>query len=210
MKRILEARLALVTAGDDKSTPVRLFEDTALQKIAKSVAGISGDARKALDVARRTLDRVALRTESGEGGKSGAEGVVRCTIQDATAAYNEMTKTGPGFFVKRLSFHEKVILLALAQCIRRAGVPEVELDAVSSHSPCFPRPAVLQSHEASDHISGLVLARHLPATNSSSPFFDCLSLEIRFDDSRRSASRHEAARYRISTTRRVSESEGRG
>ena len=127
LKKILEARLSLVTSGGKDSTTVRLFEDTALQKIAKSVAGISGDARKALDGARRTLDRVALRNQSEEGG---TEGIVKCTIQDATAAYNEMTKTGPGFFVKRLSFHEKVLLLALAQCIRRAGVPEVELDSV--------------------------------------------------------------------------------
>ncbi|GAA5951775.1 hypothetical protein JCM3765_003115 [Sporobolomyces pararoseus] len=136
LKKILEARLSLVTSGGKDSTTVRLFEDTALQKIAKSVAGISGDARKALDVARRTLDRVALRNQS-EGG--GTEGIVKCTIQDATAAYNEMTKTGPGFFVKRLSFHEKVLLLALAQCIRRAGVPEVELDSVLSWHDTFLR-----------------------------------------------------------------------
>lgn len=126
LKKILEARLALVTSTDDATEVVRLFEDTALQKIAKSVAGISGDARKALDVARRTLDRVALRRQA-EGDETG---IVKCTIQDATAAYNEMTRTGPGFFVKRLSFHEKVLMLALAQCIRRAGVPEVELDSV--------------------------------------------------------------------------------
>ncbi|GAA5911697.1 origin recognition complex subunit 1 [Sporobolomyces salmoneus] len=130
LKKILEARLALVTATDDSSKTVRLFEDTALQKIAKSVAGISGDARKALDVARRTLDKVALRNQAGD---------VRCTIQDATAAYNEMTRTGPGFFVKRLSFHEKVLMLALAQCIRRAGVPEVELDSVISWHDTFLR-----------------------------------------------------------------------
>ncbi|GAA5867823.1 hypothetical protein JCM1840_003456 [Sporobolomyces johnsonii] len=126
LKRILEARLALVHPSSSSSrtpTPTPLFDDVALQKIAKSVAGISGDARKALDVARRTLDRVALRTEDDD-----AE--VRCTIQDATAAYNEMTKYGPGFFVRRLSLHQKVLLLAVAQCIRRAGVPEIELDTV--------------------------------------------------------------------------------
>lgn len=126
MKRILEARLSLVTSSDS-STPVQLFEDTALQKIAKSVAGISGDARKALDVARRTLDRVALRQQ--EEGEEGGE--VKCTIKDATAAYNEMTKNGMTGWIKNSSFHQKVLMLGLAQCIRRSGVLEVELDSVS-------------------------------------------------------------------------------
>ncbi|GAA5889888.1 hypothetical protein JCM16303_001490 [Sporobolomyces ruberrimus] len=143
LKRILEARLALVIANGSPDTPVKLFEDTALQKIAKSVAGISGDARKALDVARRTLDRVALRTQ-----EAGEEGVVKCTIQDATQAYNEMTKTGPAFFVKRLSLHEKVLLLALAQCVRRAGVPDVELESVLNWHDNFLRQTHLLSSTA--------------------------------------------------------------
>ncbi|GAA6012094.1 hypothetical protein JCM11491_001748 [Sporobolomyces phaffii] len=136
LKRILEARLSLVTSSSDPTAPVRIFEDTALQKIAKSVAGISGDARKALDVARRTLDRVALRTPAAA---DTAERVIKCTIADATAAYNEMTRSGPGVFIKGLSLHQKVLLLALAQCIRRAGVPEVELDAVLTWHDTFLR-----------------------------------------------------------------------
>ncbi|GJN88674.1 hypothetical protein Rhopal_001640-T1 [Rhodotorula paludigena] len=139
LKRILEARLALV---DPSSSTVPLFDDVALQKIAKSVAGISGDARKALDVARRTLDRVALRlakdapaptgksSARGQGLDALEQGRVKCTIQDATQAYNDMTRQGPAAFVRRLSTHGKVLLLAVAQCIRRAGVPEVELDTV--------------------------------------------------------------------------------
>ncbi|GAA5894655.1 hypothetical protein JCM6882_006648 [Rhodosporidiobolus microsporus] len=138
LKRILEARLSLVhdpssssPGSSGKSTP--LFDDVALQKIAKSVAGISGDARKALDVARRTLDRVALRLAkegksvdaAGPGGKG-----VRCTIQDATQAYNDMTRQGPAVFVRRLGVMGKVLLLAVAQCVRRAGVQEVEVDTV--------------------------------------------------------------------------------
>ncbi|BGP45913.1 Origin recognition complex, subunit 1 [Rhodotorula kratochvilovae] len=128
LKRILEARLALVSPS---ASTIPLFDDVALQKIAKSVAGISGDARKALDVARRTLDRVALRL-SAEGGSLAAlqKGAVKCTIQDATHAYNDMTRQGPAAFVRRLSTHAKVLLLALAQCVRRAGVPDVELDTV--------------------------------------------------------------------------------
>ncbi|BGO97555.1 putative Origin recognition complex subunit 1 (putative) [Rhodotorula toruloides] len=130
LKRILEARLALVdpsSAAKSKSTP--FFDDVALQKIAKSVAGISGDARKALDVARRALDRVALRlSKEGKSLDELEQGKVKCSIQDATQAYNDMTRQGPAAFVRKLSTQMKVLLLAVAQCVRRAGVPEVELE----------------------------------------------------------------------------------
>lgn len=140
LKRILEARLALVAlpSSDASSSTTAttkgpaappLFDNVALQKIAKSVAGISGDARKALDVARRTLDRVALRLAASPS-PSSAPGPLRCTIQDATQAYNDMTRQGPSAVIRRLSTHAKVLLLALAQCARRAGVPDVELDTV--------------------------------------------------------------------------------
>ncbi|GAA5938692.1 hypothetical protein JCM3775_001963 [Rhodotorula graminis] len=150
LKRILEARLALVALPSSSTStssppPPPLFDDVALQKIAKSVAGISGDARKALDVARRTLDRVALRLAASP--SSGAAGstapVVRCTIQDATAAYNDMTRTGPATFVRRQSTHAKVLLLAVAQCAKRAGVPDVELDTVLAWHGDFVRQAAL-------------------------------------------------------------------
>ncbi|GAA5933067.1 origin recognition complex subunit 1 [Sporobolomyces koalae] len=152
LKRILGARLSLVTSASDadagkEAVPVKLFDDVALQKIAKSVAGISGDARKALDVARRTLDRVALRTASAMAPDQ-VPTEIKCTIQDATAAYNEMTKSGPGFFVKRLSLHQKILLLALVQCVRRAGVPQVELDSVLSWHDNFLKQTHLLSSAA--------------------------------------------------------------
>ncbi|GAA5966817.1 hypothetical protein JCM21900_006099 [Sporobolomyces salmonicolor] len=171
LKRILEARLALVHPSSSSSlssrtpTSTPLFDDVALQKIAKSVAGISGDARKALDVARRTLDRVALRSEDDEG-------EVRCTIQDAAAAYNEMTKYGPGFFVRRLSLHQKVLLLAVAQCVRRAGVPEVELDTIFQwhfdflRQTSLVRPAALPSKNDLFALVAQLHAMRLLATES--------------------------------------------
>ncbi|GAA5822726.1 hypothetical protein JCM11251_004357 [Rhodosporidiobolus azoricus] len=145
LKRILEARLSLV---DPSSTKIPLFDDVALQKIAKSVAGISGDARKALDVARRTLDRVALRLAK-EGKSVDVEKGVKCTIQDATQAYNDMTRQGPAVFVRRLSLMGKVLLLAVAQCVKRAGVPEIEVDTVLTWHLDFLRQTSLLSSSLS-------------------------------------------------------------
>ncbi|GAA5904632.1 hypothetical protein JCM8208_004835 [Rhodotorula glutinis] len=172
LKRILEARLALVALPSSSSStstssppPAPLFDDVALQKIAKSVAGISGDARKALDVARRTLDRVALRLASSPSSPSSANTAVRCTIQDATAAYNDMTRTGPATFIRRQSTHAKVLLLAVAQCAKRAGVPDVELDTVLAWHGDFVRQAALVDARAlypasRSELVGLVAGLH--------------------------------------------------
>ncbi|GAA5979203.1 hypothetical protein JCM11641_008460 [Rhodosporidiobolus odoratus] len=157
LKRILEARLSLV---DPSAKKLPLFDDVALQKISKSVAGISGDARKALDVARRTLDRVALRlakegksVDDAAAGTTGGGGV-RCTIQDATQAYNDMTRQGPAVFVRRLGTMSKVLLLAVAQCVKRAGVGEVEVDTVLTwHLDFLRQTSLLPSSSSSSSFS---------------------------------------------------------
>lgn len=45
-----------------------------------------------------------------------------------------MTEYGASTFVQETSLQQKVFLLALSQCIKRAGLPEVPLGDVS----CFP------------------------------------------------------------------------
>lgn len=54
-----------------------------------------------------------------------------CTMADVAETYKEMTNYGSTAFVKQASLHHKIFLLALSQCIKRAGVPEVELESVS-------------------------------------------------------------------------------
>lgn len=55
----------------------------------------------------------------------------KCEMQDVTTTYNEMTTYGPAVFIKETSVHQKILLLALSQCIKRAGLPEVPLGDVS-------------------------------------------------------------------------------
>ncbi|SCV74696.1 BQ2448_7725 [Microbotryum intermedium] len=102
-----------------------VFAPRAIEIIARRVAAGPGDARRALDIARRTVEKVDQRNRDRGDGEEG-----RCEVADATATYTEMTNHGSSVFIKRASLHQKILLLALAQCIKRAGVPEVELEVV--------------------------------------------------------------------------------
>lgn len=67
-----------------------------------------------------------------------------CTMADVAQTYSEMTNYGSNLFVKRASLHQKIFLLGLSQCIKRAGVPEVSLETVR---PPFPPRRSLFSRE---------------------------------------------------------------
>ena len=46
-----------------------------------------------------------------------------------------MTNYGSNFFVKRLSLTQKILMLAIAQCAKRAGVPEIKANDVRPPLP---------------------------------------------------------------------------
>lgn len=120
-----------------------VFIDNAITLAAKKVAGVSGDARRALDICRcgprplcaeadevsRTVEKVdqinADRIKDGEESRM-------CTIADVNTTYNEMTNYGSNFFIKRLGLHPKIMMLAIVQCTKRAGIPEVPTSEVHS------------------------------------------------------------------------------
>ncbi|KAK4700787.1 origin recognition complex subunit 1, partial [Phenoliferia sp. Uapishka_3] len=102
---------------------LEVFQPIALTRVAKMVAGVSGDARRALDVARRCVEKKEQQnTASGK--------VELVTMPDVGKTYTEMTNYGSKIFVQRASLHQKIFLLALSSTIKRAGVPEVELEKV--------------------------------------------------------------------------------
>lgn len=128
---------------------LEVFDPRAIDLIAKRVAGGPGDARRALDIARyaSTLPSI-ISSDDGANDinprsrtaekvdQSNQEAIARgedprlCTMSDASSTHREMTDHGSNVFVKKASLHGKILLLALAQCIKRAGVSEVEADAV--------------------------------------------------------------------------------
>lgn len=109
-------------AKETQMIDVPVFDEKALLRIAKQVASVSGDARRALDIARRTVERVHQANLARPGPPR------QCSFQDAGEAYNAMTKYGPQEFVKQCSLQQKILLLAVAQCARKSGVSEVEAE----------------------------------------------------------------------------------
>lgn len=122
---------------------IEVFAPHAIQRIARLVAGVSGDARRALDIARsvlpvpspartnapssRTVEKIDQRNQENP-----REAPKLCSMQDVSNTYKEMTNYGSNAFVKRAGLHQKIFLLALSQSIKRAGVPEVDVGDVRS------------------------------------------------------------------------------
>ncbi|KAI5477041.1 origin recognition complex subunit 1 [Pseudohyphozyma bogoriensis] len=127
LEAILEARLD----GLD------VFAPRALERIAKNVAAVSGDARRALDIARRTVEK---KDQSNLiNGKTEL-----CSMVEVQETAKEMTNYGSNAFVQQASLHQKVFLLALSQCIKRAGVPEVDLETVMTWHLDFLRQTAIE------------------------------------------------------------------
>ncbi|KAM0752896.1 origin recognition complex subunit 1 [Meredithblackwellia eburnea MCA 4105] len=120
LEAILQARLE----------GLEVIQPLALQRIAKSIAGVAGDARRALDVARYVSDSNLELVEKKDQANRESGKIELCTMSDVHQTYTEMTNYGSNLFLKRLSFMEKFFLLGVVQCARRAGVPDVELDRV--------------------------------------------------------------------------------
>ncbi|KAK4049790.1 Origin recognition complex, subunit 1 [Microbotryomycetes sp. JL201] len=117
------------------------FEPKAIDLIAKRVAGSAGDARKALDVARRTLEKV------DQVNNANADPSTKriCSVMDASQTYKEMSDFGANSFLQGTSLVERVLLLSVVQCTKRAGMPEVTVDDVLSHAHRFMTNASLSS-----------------------------------------------------------------
>ncbi|KAF8263656.1 P-loop containing nucleoside triphosphate hydrolase protein [Lactarius quietus] len=84
----------------------------AVKFAAMKVSSISGDARRVLDVCRRTVELVqplarAARTDD-------VKDVIRDLQNSPTAA-----------FLRALALHERILLAALLKCVRRTGVDEI-------------------------------------------------------------------------------------
>lgn len=106
-----------------------VFAKDAIGLVAGKVAGVTGDARRALDICRRAVEKVEAenltRIQEGKEGRLVNAG-------DIVLVHKEMTSSGLLLYVKRAGLHQRIMLLALSRAIRKIGVAdEVEFGDVS-------------------------------------------------------------------------------
>lgn len=101
-----------------------VFAKEAIGLVASKVAGVTGDARRALDICRRAVEKV-----EAENSDTGKKRVV--TAGDIVVVHKDMTSSGLLLFVKRAGLHQRIMLLALSRAVRKVGVAdEVEFGDV--------------------------------------------------------------------------------
>ena len=121
-----------------------VFAKDAIGLVAGKVAGVTGDARRALDICRRAVEKVEqentarrLATFASESGTSVAQMHKDrlVTAADIVVVHREMTSSGLMLFVKRAGLHQRIMLLALSRAIRKVGVAdEAEFGDVGVYS----------------------------------------------------------------------------
>lgn len=100
----------------------------AITYVSKRVSNVSGDARRMLDVCRRSIELVELKA------KTSGLGVPKpVTILDMKSVLDSMVKSGKVSHILSLPLHAKILLLSLLSCLRRSGLAEAELADIASH-----------------------------------------------------------------------------
>eukprot|EP00899_Mesostigma_viride_P008063 jgi/Mesvir1/17258/Mv07668-RA.3 len=126
------------------------FEPKSLELVSRKVAAVSGDARRALDIARRAAEVAQKRLAEGTG-PAGANGMgsvggaqrqqgsgpqavgvpTQVTMSDVTTAIQEMCSSPHMQVMKSLSLHGKILLAAVALEEKRCGMSKVLFEQVA-------------------------------------------------------------------------------
>ncbi|KAK6188873.1 hypothetical protein SNE40_004960 [Patella caerulea] len=97
---------------------LQVFDDDALQLAARKVAAVSGDARRALDICRRS-------TEIAESSHKG-KGDILVGMLHVNSALEEMFSSPKIVAIRNLSSQEQLFLKATVAEFQRSGVEEAE------------------------------------------------------------------------------------
>ncbi|KAJ3564052.1 hypothetical protein NP233_g8542 [Leucocoprinus birnbaumii] len=119
LETIVRARLKSAKEsldGDDRD----VIEDKAVTMASMKVSGISGDARRVLDICRRTI-------ELAQPDKRVA------TIKDVQEVFRAMQHNPIAAYLQDCSFHERLMLASLVKCMKREGVEEIKWGEVSQN-----------------------------------------------------------------------------
>jgi len=97
---------------------LEVFQQDAIQLVARKVAGLSGDARRALDICRRA-------TEMAE-----AQGLKMIGTKHVTMAHQEMFSSPKIMAIRSCSKYEQFLLKVMVAEFHRTGVEETSINAV--------------------------------------------------------------------------------
>jgi Cdc6-like AAA superfamily ATPase len=100
-------------------TGLSIFDEHAIGYVATKISGTSGDCRRVLDICRRAVELVQGRMK-----REGTSGL-KVLIETITYAVKEMYDSPLQVFLSRASLQQKVLLIALMNRVRKAGIDEV-------------------------------------------------------------------------------------
>ncbi|KAN0064964.1 Origin recognition complex, subunit 1 [Thecaphora frezii] len=148
-----------------------VFHLDAITYVSKRVSNVSGDARRMLDVCRRAVELVEMRSRTGAGtatkasaaaaggadadagdGSSAtattpsANPIKPVTIADMKSVLDSMVKSGRVSHILSLPLHGKILLLSLFSCLRRSGLVEANVGDVLSHHKAVCRMYAIAPH----------------------------------------------------------------
>ncbi|XP_044735265.1 origin recognition complex subunit 1 [Chrysoperla carnea] len=102
---------------------INIFQSEAIQLVARKVAAVSGDARRALDICRRAAEIAAHQETTNQT-------EIRVTLKHVNEALNEMINSDQIKLIKSLTKIEKLFLQSIIAEVTRIGVEETSYQNV--------------------------------------------------------------------------------
>ncbi|KAI0034757.1 P-loop containing nucleoside triphosphate hydrolase protein [Vararia minispora EC-137] len=116
LMQIVQSRLATAMEGLKGNVPEVIRPD-AIKFAAMKVSGISGDARRVLDICRRTVELVHANKRAA-------------VVNDVQQVIKVMQNSPTAAYLRDCSLHERIMLAALLKCMKKDGVDEIRWEDV--------------------------------------------------------------------------------
>ena len=105
---------------------LNVFKPAAIEYCARKVAAVSGDARKALDICRRTIENFQKLKQQDP-----SSALDSIDIRAVEATLKEMFASSYIVALKKASFHQKLMLVSFTLKARQLGVAEIQFGDAS-------------------------------------------------------------------------------
>ncbi|KAI0790048.1 hypothetical protein C8Q75DRAFT_763757 [Abortiporus biennis] len=112
LEKIVHARLQSAKLGLPENAQDVISQD-GVKFAAMKVSSISGDARRVLDICRRTVELVQPHSKTAR-------------TDDVKQVIKDMQNSPTAAYLRDLSLHERVMLASMLKCIKKEGVDEIK------------------------------------------------------------------------------------